>query len=414
MRIAELRREPTSGGARVVAKVEWEQDRGGRPLELWWEASGPAAADLRPSADGILAAAFLPAAARGERRIALDGPVCPRLAAGLLTVARLFDGWRGTSTEPPRIEPRDGFRAAVPRRPPRSAAFFTGGVDSTHLVRRNRADFPADHPERFADALAVFGLYAPDQLDAADPFAGYARTRAALEEIAAESGLALVPVATNVTALAPEIDFIAKRSLSSALVSAAHLFPSRWSSVTFASGRDASILVPLGTHPLVDPALGSAAVDVRHEGIGIGRPERIAELCAREEAVPRLLVCMSGPPPPYLNCGRCEKCLRTMTALAAFGRLPESREFPRRDLSAKTIDAFDFGPHYAPYWRDLLPALRGRRDDLAAAVERRLAAAERQARWFADAGWKGLLRRVDRRFLGGRLRAARRVLRRTE
>jgi len=408
MRIVDLRREPTRAGARVAARVLWEES-GRPPLDVWWEVEGAAAADLAASPDAVLAAAFLPAASSGERRVALEGPVCPRLAEGLLTIARVFDGWRGTSSEPPRIEAREGFCAAFPRRPPRAAVFLTGGVDSTHLLRRNRADFPRDHPESFTDALAVFGLYAPDQLDPAEPFAGYARTRAVLEETAAESGLALVSVATNVTALAPEIEFIAKRSLSSVLASAAHLFPSRWSSATLASGRDVTILVPLGTHPLIDAALGSAAVAVRHEGIGISRPDRIAELCAAGGAVSRLLVCMSGPPPPLLNCGRCEKCLRTMTALAAFGRLEEAREFPAFDL-ARTVEAFDFGPHYAPYWRDLLPLLRGRRDDLAGAVERRLAVAARQARWFEDAGWKGLLRRADRRLLGGRLLAIRRAV----
>jgi hypothetical protein len=102
-----------------------------------------------------------------------------------------------------------------------------------------------------------------------------------------------------------------------------------------------------------------------------------------------------------------------MTALAAFGKLAEAREFPRREISAATLDAFSFGPHYAPYWREMLPLLRGRRDDLAAAVERGLAIAAREARWFADAGWKGMLRRADRRLLGGRLVALRRAMART-
>ncbi|HET9796306.1 MAG TPA: hypothetical protein VFS34_17830 [Thermoanaerobaculia bacterium] len=410
MKIAGPRRERTPGGARVVARVEWENEPGRSPLDVWWEAGGSAAEDLAASPDAILAAVFLPAAARGERRIALEGPVCPRLAEGLVAAARVFAGWGRIPSEPPRIEPRSGFRAPLPRRPERSALFLTGGIDSTHLLRRNRVDFPREHSESFGDALAVFGLYAPDQLDPADPFGAYARTREVLDAIAADAGLILVPVVTNATEVASDVDFIARVSLSSVLASAAHLFPSRWSSVCLASGRDASILVPLGTHPLIDPSFSSAAVAVRHEGIGITRPERIAELAAAEGALSRLLVCMAGPPPPFLNCGRCEKCLRTMAALAGLGRLAESREFPVRDLAPDAIDAFSVGPHYAPYWRDLLPLLRGRRDDLAAAVERQLAAAERQARWFRNAGWKGLLRRADRRFLGGRLLALRRSI----
>ena len=62
----------------------------------------------------------------------------------------------------------------------------------------------------------------------------------------------------------------------------------------------------------------------------------------------------------------------------------------------------------------MAPHLRGRgRDDLAAAIESKLDESRRLQRWHADAGWKGRLRRLDRRLLGGRLLAARRRLRRS-
>jgi hypothetical protein len=105
--------------------------------------------------------------------------------------------------------------------------------------------------------------------------------------------------------------------------------------------------------------------------------------------------------------------MRTMTALAGLGRLEDAREFPVRDLTPAAIDAFSFGPHYAPYWRATLPLLReGGREDLAAAVERQLAEADRETAWLDDLGWKGKLRRADRRWLGGRLLNFRRALRR--
>ena len=412
MKILDLRRDDVAGRSRVTARVEWEE-RERPPLDLFFETTPEAAEGLSPSPDALLAACFLPAIRHGERRIALEGPVCPRLEEGLRTMARLLESWHGRPHPLPAIEPAAGFRAPWPRRPRRSAFFLTGGVDSTHLLLRNRREFPADHPDRFRDALAVFGLYAPDQFSGEDVFARYRRTVEILGEIAAEGEVALVPVATNVTALEPGIEFIAKESLSSALGACAHLFAPRWSDVSLASGRDVSSLVPLGTHPLLDPNLSSAAVELRHVGIGFTRPERLREVCQSDAAVRRLVVCMAGPPPPLVNCGRCEKCMRTMTALAGLGRLADAREFPMRDLGPEAIDAFSIGPHYAPYWRDILPLLReGKRDDLAAAVERQLAQADVEAKWFEDAGWKGKLRRADRRWLGGRLMTLRRALRR--
>ena len=413
MRIAGLRRDDLPGRPRVTARIEWEE-RDRAPLDLFFETRGDAAGELVPSPDALLAACFLPAVRHGERRIAVPGAVCPRLHDGLRTMARLLEAWWGRPHPVPAVEPSEGFRAPFPRRPRRAAFFLTGGVDSLHLLLRNHREFPAGHPDRFRDAVAVFGLYAPDQFAGDDVFARYRRAAEVLGEIAAEAGIGLVPVATNVTALEPEIAFIAKESLSSALASAAHLFAGRWSDVSLASGRDVSTIVPLGTHPLLDPCLSSAAVELRHVGIGFTRPERLREVAAWEPALRRLVVCMAGPPPPYLNCGRCEKCLRTMTALAGLGRLAGAREFPSRTLDAAAIDAFDVGPHYAPYWRAILPLLReGGREDLAAAVERQLAAAEIEGRWFRDAGWRGALRRADRRWLGGRLLALRRALRRS-
>jgi hypothetical protein len=100
-----------------------------------------------------------------------------------------------------------------------------------------------------------------------------------------------------------------------------------------------------------------------------------------------------------------------MTALAGLGKLAEAREFPRDDVDPEEIAAIAVSPSYAAYWRDVLPLLASR-PDLAAAVEARLGEARRAAGWFADAGWKGALRRLDRRVFAGKLLAARRALRR--
>jgi hypothetical protein len=111
-----------------------------------------------------------------------------------------------------------------------------------------------------------------------------------------------------------------------------------------------------------------------------------------------------------LNCGKCEKCVRTMTALAGLGKLAEAREFPREEVDPRDIAALPVSPHYAAYWQDVLPLL-GSRPDLASAVEGRLEEARRTSEWLAESGWKGALRRLDRRLLGGRLLGMRRRLR---
>jgi hypothetical protein len=61
------------------------------------------------------------------------------------------------------------------------------------------------------------------------------------------------------------------------------------------------------------------------------------------------------------------------------------------------------------FWRDLTEALEtAGRPDLARATSRFLSRARRQRRWEEERGWKGRLRRLDRRYLGGALRRLRR------
>ena len=136
VRISELRLERTGSGARASARVSWE-DSARPPLELFFETDARGMDDLTPEPEAFVTACALPAIHSGERRLRVEGPLCPRLAEGLATAAALVQGWYGGSRGPIPIEP-SGFRALVPRESPRAALFFTGGIDSTHLLRVNR------------------------------------------------------------------------------------------------------------------------------------------------------------------------------------------------------------------------------------------------------------------------------------
>jgi len=410
MRIRGISKESIGHRVRVSARVEWE-NAPRPPVDLFFETEAPFDRDMAGDANAFLVACILPAMRHGEERIALEGPVCPRLCEGLSTAVKLLRSWFGPPRREVRIEPARGFRSPLPARPARSALFFTGGVDSLHLLWRNKLDYPQTHSESFQDALAVFGFFGADRPDAAAPLASFAAAHAAFSEVAEDAGVRLIPIATNVTQLEPDFNFLAEEFLSAALCSTAHLFSGGLSSISLASGRNVRLLIPRGTHPLLDPCFSTGALDVRHVGIEFSRLDRLRELCQWDTAIRNLVVCLNSPPPPLLNCGRCEKCLRTMTALAAFGRLPDARQFPRHEVVPEMIESVDVTPQVADYWRDLLGPLREKGcRDLADAVDRKLASAERTRQWFDDAGWRGRVRRLDRRILGGRALELRRRL----
>ncbi|MGQ0613644.1 MAG: hypothetical protein ACT4PV_07910 [Planctomycetaceae bacterium] len=142
MRIVDLRREQAEGGARVLATVVWEEaDR--PPLDLFFQTEPPDDAALRPREAAFLTAAIWPAYNAGERRIAIEGTVCPRLRDGLGTALRLLARWYPPPRPLPSLEPTGGFEPSHPAPERRTAMFLSGGFDSLALLRCNRATYPA-------------------------------------------------------------------------------------------------------------------------------------------------------------------------------------------------------------------------------------------------------------------------------
>lgn len=406
VKISNLRLEVRAGTARALASITWE-DCPRPPLELFFRTDGHGAEDLSAEPEAFLAACVLPAMREGERRVLVEGPVDPVLAEGTADAIALLKSWYGASCGPVKVEATQGFHAIPPRRPDRAAVFFSGGIDSTQLLLANRAQFPATHPASFVEALSSFGHLCPTT-EATRQWNALMRRN--LSETAARAGLALVGLETNVWELAPDVDFLAGKSLSSALAAGAHAFRKRWSSIAMASSRDvAHVASRRGFHPVLDQLFGGSALDLRHASSRLTRLERLHAILAGPHGVENLVVCLAFPTPPFLNCGECEKCVRTMAALLALGRLSEARHFPERDVRPETILAVAIGCHDEGYWTELAPLLAARgRADLVAAIEDRLAEMRRLAAWSEDAGWKGSLRRLDRRVFGGRILKTRR------
>src|SRR4029078_454714 len=92
-----------------------------------------------------------------------------------------------------------------------------------------------------------------------------------------------------------------------------------------ASDDARSGLGPWGSHPLLDPLFGTSALRFVHDGLGASRARKARPTRPTELARRHLFVCDNpNPGDPLPNCGRCEKCLRTMTELLFAGALAES------------------------------------------------------------------------------------------
>jgi hypothetical protein len=416
MRIERLEAQTTGDGSRVCARIRWE-DSARDPFDLAVETSGEAAGDLRADPNGILLAVALPAMRCGERRIAIEGAVCPRLRDGLGGAAAILRSWYGPPRVLPAIEPSGGFAAPAPASERRSAGYLSGGMDSLDVFLRNRSHFPAGHPSRLVEALHVSGLpyTGPPGSPSHENFV--TRGRSAAAAMAQGLGVPLTFVRTNLADIDRDFLFFRQEYFGSAYAAVAHLFSRRFTSVSFASAQQLGIrLDPLGSHPLLDPLYSTGALAFRHEGAERTRLQKAETLATRPDLLPDLHVCLSTPlARPGRNCGRCEKCLHTQIELLLAGAPAAAAAFPPDSLGAEAIRGFPPDPHTLFFWRPLPPRLRSAgRNDLADAVERKVEEMEATRAWNRDAGWRGRLRRIDRRYFRSALLGVRRaILRRT-
>jgi hypothetical protein len=83
-----------------------------------------------------------------------------------------------------------------------------------------------------------------------------------------------------------------------------------------------------GSSPRLDTALRWGGTTVDHHGFETSRQAKVERIVADGGPPPELRVCYSNPYGDGRNCGRCEKCLRTFTALVAAGADPGDYGMP--------------------------------------------------------------------------------------
>ncbi len=375
MRITDLGRSTAHGRTRVTARVVWE-DRDEPAREVFIETGEGFGPDLAASPHAFLVGCLVPAIHLGERRVALDAEVCPTLLEGLHTAMGVLHTWYGERWRPIPLETRTARRplAGAPGR--RAAMFLSGGVDSLAALRLNRLRYPRGHPGAVADAFLLHGFDIGGVPARGPKYHVFERARAAMAPVARDAGVELIPAYTNIRHLCDDRDLWLEKFFGAVLAAVAHAFAPRVGLVYIASSYDLPNLVPCGSHPLLDPQYSSHDLAVRHRDVEVSRLEKLRIIAGWDTALQNLRVCLRNTP-DLLNCGECEKCVRTMTGLVAIGALHRTRAFPRDDVTPELLDGARMEiRHREPYYLELVPALRARgRHDLADVIEERLSRA---------------------------------------
>lgn len=330
-------RTERGGTCRVSARVA------GR--EVWFESAD---APLEPSVEGI-AGSFIVPAIHARKKVKAAHPVDPLWARNIAELTETWLRWSGRRWSGrrggPALDCRPGpspgpLSGRAPR--PGLALFFTAGLDSFYTLLRGPRVDALVHVQGFAASRD-----GRERLERFEP---------ELRRIARDVGCRAVVVRTNLREHPGFRRAGWKFTHGGALACVAHLLKSSFGSAAISSSDTGIFDTPWGSHQDTDPLYSSEDLDIRHCDPDLHRFEKHRALAAEPLVERHLWVCWEGRG-ARPNCGRCEKCLRTMVCLLGLDALERSRVFECRpeDL-APLVDRLGpvTEPYVLVYWADAL------------------------------------------------------------
>ncbi|MBN2550942.1 MAG: hypothetical protein JXB15_17395 [Anaerolineales bacterium] len=265
--------------------------------------------ELSGNLETFLAIALLPCM-KQRAACVVEGNVSPRFLSGIQEIQSVFHSWK------PGMKPIE-IQGATPQATPRTEAdrvgvFFSGGVDSFYSFLKNR--------DEITDLIFIQGFDIPHERQSI-------RSQASemVRKVGQHFGKGVIEVDTNIRSFLDQYLFWGY-SHGAAMASVGHLLAQQFKRIYIAASYTEPTLVPFGSHPHLDPFWSSETLEFIHDGLEISRVGKIALLAEHDIALQSLRVCLSNPGGAY-NCGRCEKCLRTMIYLRVHGVLDRCTTF---------------------------------------------------------------------------------------
>lgn len=260
---------------------------------------------LSASPAALLAAGILPAMRQGLS-LKLDAAVDPVFAANLDSIQCLYAEWNDAFG---RVNILTGGESPMPLSPKghRVGLFFSGGVDSFYTLLK--------HQDEITDLIFVHGFDIR-----LDDTALYNQAVESIQRVADYFGKRLIRVRTNLRQfIGPHADW-GLFAHGAALAAVGHLLSGEFGRIYISASECASEAAPWGSHPVLDPLWSVPGLTFVHDGREETRVGKIRRIAPSDIALKNLRVCWKNPG-GVLNCGRCEKCIRTMIALQIAGAL---------------------------------------------------------------------------------------------
>ena len=304
---------------------------------------------MHGDASPFAAALLLPSMKQGEDLI-IHGSISERLYHGMHAVMREVLRW-DIGLKPVDIQP--GAVVADTHEPRSTASFFSGGVDSFYTYLKHKEDpVAADR----IDSLILVNGFDVDRRNTQL----WQRALANIRAIAAAEKIALVVVRTNIQGLVEPI-LLWDYTHGGCLAAVGLFLRDAFRRVYIPSTHSVGEQIPWGSNLALDGHWSTERTTFVHDGTEATRINKVLSQIARSPlALDHLRVCYENERGAY-NCGRCDKCLRTMINLYIAGSLEKSKTFPHHvDPELVAAVPTTAGEHGGIFHNENLHALRER------------------------------------------------------
>lgn len=283
----------------------------GEVLPIWVDVPDELADGISDSGNPWLVA-MLPIAATRHENIQVSLPVDALLLENLHGVSKIWASWYPELGE---VAMDCKVYSSIDHiKPEKSAAFFSGGIDSYFTIARRLPDNGTGLPAvgHVDELLSVWGF-----------------------DVSANDGASFAAMANDLISTAQRIKrrhvilhtnlrdnrtpwFRQWGPLTHAAGAAfiALTMEKRYSQVFLGSAYPNYNCMKWGSHPMVDPLFSTSATQLVHDGASSTRVEKTDLVARFPPAQSALHVC---PAVAASNCSECEKCYRTMMTLDVLG-----------------------------------------------------------------------------------------------
>ncbi len=319
----------------------------GRDESVWFETNS----NLKVASDAssFLSFIILPAMFVAEDIDLSDSPISEKLMVSSKKIQSIYSNWfpelelkkiKIINAQPETKLSEDGI----------VASFFSGGIDSFDTVLNSDKDIT---DAKIKKLIYVYGY----DVRVGDDLL-FKKTSEYLDAAANYLNKDIVYITTNLREFTERLfswDFIH----GAALVAIGHIFSQSISTLYIPASNSVGQFTPNGSHPELDLLFASETLDIIHYGIERKRIDKIFKNIAYSPTTLKYLrVCWKNSG-GKLNCGKCEKCVRTMVELEVAGLLSKASTFSN-PLTSSLLESISIpNEGTANLYRELLPYLKG-------------------------------------------------------